>query len=214
VKGQPLRGNNLSEAIAIVACLNERDGWIHPRLSTFLLRWAELHGRGSVNFVYNYRPHHNARNKAADVFMASDAEWAFLIDNDTCPPFACADLPAKLHGSEMGVIGIPYPCLFVKDGKVRISDSVTVIKGDQTVPFILPASGFHEVDVVGTGAMFVSRSVFEKMQQPWFRSTDCKTDPLDDLGFCVRAKREGVKICATSDCGRAEHFKSVPLSML
>ncbi len=64
-------------------------------------------------------------------------------------------------------------------------------------------AGLTEVDIVGAGALYVKRAVFEKLEYPWFRyewikfmSDDveyqCQTG--EDIGFCFLAKKSGYKI--------------------
>jgi hypothetical protein len=195
-----------------VTCLAERDGWIHPDLALFLLEWASK-SIGPVHFVRNYRPHHNARNQAAEMFMKGGQGWLLMVDNDTVPPRGALELIKHLDGRD--IVAVPYPFYQIKDGKFSVRDCVfqgSAAKGLE--PFNVTGAGFQEIVACGGGCVFVHRKVFEKLAQPWFRPTTNPHDPGEDIDFCMRTRQAGFKIWTTADYGRAEHFKTIPLSHL
>jgi len=65
-----------------------------------------------------------------------------------------------------------------------------------------------DVDLIGAGALYVKREVFEKLEYPWFRyewvrfahngiEYQCQTG--EDVGFCLLAKKAGYKIHVDCD---------------
>jgi hypothetical protein len=204
---------NCTRALA-VTCLAERDGWIHPDLALFQLKWMQRN-TGVIHFISNYRPHHNARNQAVNMFMKGGEDWLFMVDNDTVPPDAVFDLFGKLDGKD--IVAIPYPYYRIREGRFIVTDclfpkgsglSIEMPTGKVAGP------GFSEVAAAGAGCLLVNRRVFEKLERLWFRTAGDATDPGEDLDFCLRAREAGFKIWTTADYGRAEHFKTIPLSHL
>jgi hypothetical protein len=202
-----------SFAIA-VTCTNERDGWIHPSLAMFLLEWAAKIA-GPIRVVYNYRPHHNARNRAVELFQQDKCDWLFMIDNDTVPPGGVFQLLEQLDGRD--VVAVPYPFHKIEGGKLIVSDCS--FRYNSATDEIVAAGrilepGFHEVAACGTGAVLIHRRVFERLEKPYFRSTENTNQPAEDIEFCCHARDAGFKIWTTADYGRAEHFKTIPLNHL
>jgi hypothetical protein len=55
----------------------------------------------------------------------------------------------------------------------------------------LPVTGLIKVPAVGTGCLLIRRSVFERLQMPWFRCGQIISDlMLEDTEFCLRAQKE------------------------
>lgn len=200
---------------AVVTCMNERDGWIHPALAAFMLEWASR-VPGWVRIVRNYRPHHNARNEAVRLFLQDGSDWLFMIDNDTCPPPGTFDLLNQIDGRD--VVAIPYPFYRIKEGQFSVADCVFKLdpaSGKTLEPAgKITEPGFHEIAACGTGAVLIHRRVLEGLKPPHFRPTENPVDPSEDVDFCFRAREAGFRIWTTADFGRAEHFKTVPLSHL
>jgi hypothetical protein len=59
--------------------------------------------------------------------------------------------------------------------------------------------GLLEVDYTGFGMVLIKKGVFENMEYPWFRPMwfdygDIKDFSMEDVGFCINAKKAGFKI--------------------
>lgn len=205
--------NHHKIALAIT-CLAERDGWIHPDLACFLLVWTQRH-TGPIHFVRNYRPHHNARNQAVKLFMQGGQDWLFMVDNDTVPPDGVFELLRHLEGKD--VVAVPYPFYTIRGGKLTVTDCLFLPGSVDDIDMPtgkVAGAGFTEVGAAGAGCLLVRRRVFETLEYPWFRLAGDETDPAEDIDFCIRARKAGFKIWTTADYGRAEHFKTIPLSHL
>lgn len=62
----------------------------------------------------------------------------------------------------------------------------------------IPEAGVFEVDAAGSAGMLVRREVFDRIGDPWFRSTGGVV-LNEDVTFCADARRLGFRIFATAD---------------
>lgn len=176
------------------------DGWFHDCL--FDLFWADrgkglLEGRVSMLGSQLVA----ARNKVARTFLASPAEWLWMIDDDmTFAPDIVERLVAAAHPKRRPIVGglcfsvsrdgIVAPTLYRLDEKSGVLDRARHLPD---TPELVP------VDATGAACLLVHRRVFEKLDDaspsPWFDEMDLCGDRLgEDLTFCLRARLAGFPI--------------------
>lgn len=196
----------------------ERHGWIHPRLTTVLLRLAfDPRFIISVVPIHAVSPVCAARNMAVrDYFLNHDSEILVLFDNDVAPPDNVGDAIASMP-PECNVAVLPYwvwlpdarhtmPCFGAwQDGVMIIPDPSTLSKG------------WQEMGAGGTGCMFVRRKVFtspDKLQAPFFKiiSTADKGQVVsEDVYFTGRAADAGFPTWVNTDF-ICSHYHTVDLA--
>jgi hypothetical protein len=191
-----------------VLCEPERHGWINPILFQYVCHWLK-----DSRFVldvdisgYGYRSAQEARNTATKTFLASDAEYLIMIDNDT----------------------IPKSCLpeMALDGKSIVSARVPVYGGGWNV-YHLEGLKFdpinsvldtRSVDAVGAAAICIRRDVIEGLLRDnpslpiWMQKNSVEGRMLlgEDILFSCRAKDLGfdLEVAVGHDCG---HLRTVDL---
>jgi hypothetical protein len=145
-----------------------------------------------------------ARNRLVEESQRINAEFLWMVDDDTAPPhFAAAKLIYEMrHNPDIAAIGGIY-CM----------------KSDPPDPTVYRGSGHgsfwdwslndvFEVTSVGTGCMMIRMSVFETLPRPWFATTLTIPDALidgeiinatgmsDDLYFCDKLVNAGRHVYA------------------
>ena len=189
---------------AYIAVLNQGD--IRPELSNSLVNFVNDIRYMVKVFWPSLKPIEHNRNTIVQDFLERDYDYLMMVDSDNPPP------PNALNVllSKKDIIGLPTPqwtegdimwVVFQKD-----PDGYRQVK-DRKVN-----EGFQEVDAVGTGCIFVSREVLEKVKAPFERKWDengVSTLGLD-LYFCEKAKQAGFKVWThwKYPCG---HFKTINL---
>lgn len=194
----PLAGKPPLKILVAIFTGEERHGWVHPRLTTTLLKIAY-----DRRIILSYVPVHAvhpvcaARNLAVNhYFLKSDCDMLVIFDNDVCPPDNVVD--AILSMPEECSIGVlPYwvwlpdrkhtmPCFgYWQDGVMIIPDPANI------------KPGWQQMGAGGTGCMFIKRRVFEspdKLQAPFFKiiSTAEKGQVVsEDIYFTGRAAEAG-----------------------
>lgn len=102
------------------------------------------------------------------------------IISAVCPMGPTNRCPAGSYGLDDN--GVPV-CRYLN---IKVLDTV-------------PKDELIEVQYAGFGFIVVKYGVFEAMDYPWFRSITWtyerrKSDPSEDLGFCLRAGMKGFKV--------------------
>lgn len=144
--------------------------------------------------------HDAARNGIVEEFLESGCDVLWFLDSDITPPRHTLDLITE-HWDKWECAGAPYPIFMggkpdssrivqftvydeAKDGKLKLSPSC-------------PQSGTAFVGGLATGCLFIKRSVFEKIERPFF---EFKYDPItraptegEDIGFCLKMQKLGIK---------------------
>lgn len=144
-----------------------------------------------------------SRNKAAEELLRSDFTHIVMLDSDQRhPPDIVRRLaqhiiedPARLIvGGLYYRRGEPYNPLAWRLGE---DDKLYQIGDHET--------GLIEVDLIGTGALMISRAVFEQLPRPWFWysyegiETPGFSWPTEDIQFCALARNAGISIyCDTT----------------
>lgn len=107
-------------------------------------------------------PFDHARNAAVQACLNVGAEFLFFLDSDVIPP---KDTIVRLLKHELPVVSALY-CRRSPPHAVPV-----MIKGTWVTDF--PMGKLIEVELVGSGALLIHRSVFERMPhqrpgKPWF----------------------------------------------
>lgn len=84
---------------------------------------------------------------------------------------------------------------------------------DNTLALTKSKNGLIEVDYTGFGFVLIKKGVFEKLEYPWFRPHwfnfgDIQDFSMEDVGFCIEAKKKGFKIYVDTTV-RVGHEKKV-----
>lgn len=159
-----------------------------------------------------------SRELAVEDALEGGAEWLLLLDSDVIPP---PDVFFQLQRTGRRVVSalylvdhdVPQPAAWVLDddspSSVRVDAKGNVIVDDDGDPRRIgrDETGLVTVDAIGLGCVLVHRSIFEKLEQPWFRWTkgyeDHPWDLRDESGepgvsedffFCHRLAEAGIDI--------------------
>ena len=208
--------------IKVLCCVftgEERHGWIHPRLSSVLLRLA-YDPRIQLSYapVHAVHPVCAARNLAVnEFFLKSDCDRLLIFDNDVAPPDNIADAIVGMP-DEASIAVFPYwvwlpdrmhtmPCFGFWENGVMIIPDPTILK-----------PGWQKMGAGGTGAMVIKRRVFTegKLTAPWFKiiSTEDKGQIVsEDVYFTGRAAEAGYPTWLDTDF-ICSHFHTVDLAQI
>jgi hypothetical protein len=141
------------------------------------------------------------RNQAADKLLESSYTHILMLDSDHKHPpnivqrlarHVVEDPSRQIVGGLNFRRGEPYDPLI----NVRQEDGSYIIPEEWD-------AGLIEVDIIGTGAVLISRSVFEEIGKPFFwydySHVDIDSYPSEDIAFCKKARGEGFRIwCDTT----------------
>tara|TARA_R110000868_G_scaffold73521_5_gene213204 strand:- start:452 stop:1405 length:954 start_codon:yes stop_codon:yes gene_type:complete len=162
---------------------------------------------------------YHARNRLAEKFLATDAKWMLMIDDDTIPPIGRPEffktmcrLPAdyphesasrhvvhRLIGHQKTLVG---GCYFGRQPGGALMAAVAV---DPAVrrSVLLHEDRLVESDWVGTGCLLIHRTVFEAIRikfpelaprttgQPFNFFQPMQDGAGEDIAFCMRANAAG-----------------------
>ena len=194
---------------------------------TYALREIAAKYADTIELVYPkqcvHRSFHDfARNEIVEEFLRSDCDILWFLDSDICPPTHILDLVAK-HGDKWQAAGAPYPIFMVPPGGTEPCVLFTAYKGvvhrdDGSVQGIqltsVPRAGTEFIDGLATGCLFLKRSVFEKLEKPYFEfkydKESRKMTEGEDLGFCVKVNKQGIQFFVDYDLV-CKHYKTVCL---
>lgn len=137
-----------------------------------------------------------------DFFLCVDADTGFTVEN-----------VEQLLAHDSEIVSGAYPH---KHDKSRLtagwfSDIEGLSPMEKRVG--LDATGLFEVDWAGAGFLLIKREVLERSPYPWFTSEEvhystkegqCAQLVSEDIGFCMKMRRNGEKILFDADC-RVEH---------
>lgn len=160
-------------------------GAIHPDLTTWLEQLRERHSGHLLVLKPQGNQIPRQRNLAVEHLWG---EWLLFVDSDTIPPpHALEDL---LECGEALVGGVvlerftPFWIAAVKSLDPPVKWSVKE----------LPSTGLLPAEGLGCGCLLIRRSVFERVEPPWFRCGQIVPDLLlEDVEFSFRAKTLGIQ---------------------
>lgn len=161
--------------------------------------------------------HDYARNQIVKDFLQSDCDALWFIDSDVAPPNHAIELVTK-HWDKWEVAGCPYPLFLTpagsQDAKVVFAMYEELPNGGFKHKEHIPTSGIDYVAGIATGCIFIKRSVFEKLKEPYFEfKYDQESRQMiegEDIGFCKKVKELGLKFF-TDYSMACHHFKRVNL---
>lgn len=169
--------------------------------------------------IFGGQPVELARNNLVKQFLQTDCEYILMVDDDIVPPRDILDMARRGKDIVAGLcyafnpgMGI-FPVAFEKEEKGYYRDNLAVIGRDSEVE----NKGIKKVELVGTGCILISRRVFAKMEEPYFRfiynDEVTKAEDSEDFNFCARAISAGFEVYVDTDrvCG---HKKSVDLKAM
>lgn len=190
---------------------HERHSWINPWLLNSLFR--SLNDEKylvKVGITHDIKPVECARIACVQTAQRDGAGWLCMIDNDICPQ---VDFLRSLdHADEHSADVIIQPSFLFQGLDTKPRPSLNLKQ---------PASGgLVEIEGGGFGCVFIRMALFEKLEQPWFRSVlkndfQLGRDSIgyelsEDFEFCQRASAAGFRIFADMDRS-VEHFHTMPL---
>lgn len=185
----------------------------------YLLRKIEK--QYSEKFVFVYPPnwvgrifHDFARCAMTEDFLKSDCDVMWFLDADIVPHPDIMNVFDKYEEWEMA--GAPYPVFMTPPGENDPAIVYTVYKlvNGKMAAAPVPTSGSEYVDGIATGCIFLKRSVFDKLEKPYFEfKYDPETRRLiegEDLGFCKKTAALGKQFYIDYSLV-CKHFKKVEL---
>jgi len=123
-----------------------------------------------------------ARERTVEDALDANPEWLLFLDSDVIPPvdvFACLRRHEKPVVSGLYYVDgdVVHPAVWMLDENrsltsVAVDDGHLVYEWDGTRTRLDPdPNGLLAVDGIGLGCALVRASVFEELEQPWFRWT-------------------------------------------
>ena len=174
-----------------------------PYADSVFFNFMEIAQGGVPFFKLPYAIPDLARNNGAQALLDSEFTHILMLDSDHPHPPDIVQRMARrvIEDPERLIVaamafrrGEPYDPLAWKQIGMAY---YTVHEWEQ--------DSIVEVDVVGTPAMLIHRSVFEKVSKPWFYYDYSRINdpgwvrPTEDVGFCRKARAADIKIyCDTS----------------
>ena len=137
------------------------------------------------------------RNSVVEHFLALDADWLFMVDDDM--EFAADAVDQLMRAAdpqERPIVG----GLAIAGGRDGWFPTLTVVTTDGVISRVTdyPPDALVPVDATGAACLLVHRSVFEKMAQEfprpwqWFQETSYGEVAVgEDITFCLRARALG-----------------------
>ena len=189
-----------------VLCCIPTLGNIRIELAQRLYQWKAQYGDFFDVYPSLVRPLFEARNDCVRAFLKSDASYLFFVDSDAVPPINAIDLLLS-HGFDKKIISglcpeikldsdgilkkVPMALRKVKNGEYKIIDDSEL-------------NGLVEVDAAGTICVMIHKSVFKKLQSPWFYNL------AEDFYFYEKAKATGFSVDIDCNC-KVVHYMMVGL---
>jgi hypothetical protein len=182
----------------MVCVLNE--GEMRVELSALI---NDLTQQGKYDLDVRY-PHNKPitfnRNEIVKSFLATNADYLLMIDDDIVPPSTILNL------ADFQEDIVAATCFaFTKDQIMPVAWNRRA-DGMYYVPTLTSSDGLTKVDTVGTGCIMIKRSVLEnpwwKEHGGWFKNEYDKTgykEEGNDLAFCRKATDLGYNVFVHTD---------------
>lgn len=133
-----------------------------------------------------------------DYFLCVDADTGFTVDN-----------VKQLLAHDQNIVSGAY--VHKHDRQRFVAGWFKEIEGISLMEdrVSLDKTGLFEVDWCGAGFLLLKREALESLPYPWFTCLEIKYDSpegkcaqvtSDDLGFCMKARHNGMKIMLDADC--------------
>lgn len=133
----------------------------------------------------------DGRNRQAEVFLNTSAEWLLMLDTDmTFPPDLIPRLLANATPSRI-VGGL----CFAYNGRIRDAQPTMWDEDGRRIESWTPGA-LVPVGFTGGACLMVNRRILEQMPRPWFRNADMPNGGhLDqDQVFCAQVRQAGHSI--------------------
>lgn len=185
----------------------ERHFWVNPNLVVNLLRMAsDQRFDVTVQMICDLRPFEHARNLALTRARDGRFDWCFQIDND----IDFCENPLRWIRPGKDVIAMPY---YRYEGPEGLQADV---RGQV---YETDAEGFARVELIGTGAMMISKKVWQTIPRgPWFRHVMNEESELQDYKvaesfyFCRFIAEHGLGVWGVPRLVR--HFHNADLAWM
>lgn len=157
-------------------------------------------------------PYDNCMNILARKFYTGDYDYWYNMDHDNPP----VRNPLDLIELDKDIIGCPTPGLSEKYTPM-VHPMVFRIEDNQHVP-VRDGKGLERVDCVSSGAMLISKRVFDKPEMrkypflSMYNEAGIRTHG-PDIMFCKRAREAGLEIYAHFDYP-CYHYKDIEMGEL
>jgi hypothetical protein len=188
-------------------------GWVHRQVMGLMVRIvAEREWGIDYDAPVYPPPYDSAMNILAKRFYEGDCDFWLNIDADNPP----VDNPLKFMALDKDILGFPTPGLSETESPMVHPMSFRIVEG-RHVP-VRNGKGLERVDAVSSGAMLISRRVFENpamRRHPFlsvYNEAGIRTHG-PDIMFCQRARENGFEIWSHFDCPSL-HYKEVELGEL
>ena len=187
-------------------------GWVRYEVVAYLVNILGARTHSLIIRMSHAQPVAHNRNKIAQSFLRSDADYLLMIDSDQA--IDCDLL--KYAKNDLDIVGFPSPVFKVDQPADPIKWNLWMEneKGERTGGAIRADQPLVQVAGVGTGAILIARRVLEHpdMRAPFMDRWDedgIRTES-EDYTFCQRARAAGFEIWAATD-SLIGHIKEVDL---
>jgi hypothetical protein len=183
---------------------------MHVQLSGRIHEWGCKYDI-QVAYARGATPLHAARNLLVELFLKTDCEYLFFIDDDVVPPSDALD---ELIEADKDII-MPLTLMIkpiTEEAAVPVPQSMR--NHDPTKEGYKPCwgTGIEEVDTIGGAAFFVKRKVFEekpyKFRFEYYPNGRRKKGA--DVAFSEDMRARGYKLYAHYDLP-CQHIRQVDL---
>lgn len=141
--------------------------------------------------VVNGKEAGEARNNIAQCAKDVKAKLLLMVDDDVLPPhYAVQKMLSALLVDEraMACAGIVYTKMDVP------SPLVFANRGEGPFYGWKRDKVFEVPGFISTGCMLVRVEAFDKIEQPWFKTSDYPEQETEDAYFCTKLKKAGYKV--------------------